>query len=150
MPASLYLEEAINNYILKAESPAAITKVYLGLSTAAPEKKWTGTEFEAKEPTGGWARVEVGVASKPGWTVVKSEGASGFTIYENTNEIKTGAGAFEFKKISAGEFKLEYWAFLDKLTGGNVLAFGKLTTALTINTASELKAAAKELKLETE
>jgi len=153
MPASLFLEEAFLEYALKKVTPGAITKCYLGLSTAAPEKKWTGTEFEAKEPTtgNGWARIEISGTEKPGWEIAtKAEGATGFTIFKNKNEMKTGAEAFEFKKLTAGEYKLEYWGFLDAVTAGHVLLFGKLGTALTINSASELKAAAKELILECE
>jgi hypothetical protein len=153
MPASLYLEEAFEKYALLKVTPTAITKCYLGFSTEAPLKKWSGTEFEAKEPTSGngWARIESSGAEKPGWEVAtKAEGATGFTIFKNKNEIKTGAEAFEFKKLSGGEYKLEYWGFFDALTAGNMLLFGKLGTALTINAASELKAAPKELVLECE
>lgn len=152
MPASLYLEEETLNLFLKKETPTAITKCYLGLTTAAISKKWTGTEVEEKEPSASasWARVEVSAASKPGWSVTKAEGATGFTIYENTNAIKTGAEAWEFKKITINEYKLEYFAICDALTKGNLLAFGKLTLPATINSGSTLEIAAKELKFEVE
>ena len=155
MPASLAYEEAVLKHALLGTEIATVSKVYLALTTAAIEKKMTSATITGEPTEGnGWKRVETSGSEKPGWEVAtKAEGATGYTILKNKNEIKTGSEAFEFKKLSAGEYKLEYWAFCTSGTvggAGEVLLFGKLGAAITITSASELKAVAKELVLEVE
>ena len=150
-PASLAYEEAVLKHALFGTEIATVSKVYLALCTEAIEKKMTGSTIKTEPTEGnGWKRIEISGSEKPGWEVAtKAEGATGFTILKNKNEIKTGTEAYEFKKLSAGEYKLEYWAFVTSGTvgAGEVLLFGKLGAAITITSASELKAVAKELIL---
>ena len=155
MAGSLYLEETTLEYILQKKTPAAITKVYLGLSsyTAAElTKKIKGKEFGEHEPTSGngWARVEVSGSEKPGWTVTKSETEKGFTIFENKNAIKTGTEAFEFKKVTGGEVTCRTFGIFDASTEGNALAFGTLEVPVLVTSAVTLELAAKALKFECE
>jgi hypothetical protein len=155
MPASLVLEETILNYILKKETPGAITTIWLGLSSfteAELEKKVTGKTFGEKEPTSGngWKRVEVSTAAKPGWTVTKSEGATGFTKYENTNAIKQGTEGFEFKKVTGGSVECKTFGIFSAETEGNYLAGGTLTNPVLVNASATLEVAAKGLKFEVE
>lgn len=158
MPASLAAEEKALGVILKKETWTA-TKTYLGLSTLKASellKKTTGKEFgehEFKESEG-WARLE---ADTIAWTVTKAEGETGFTIFENTSEIKGGGGAGEFKKITGSEEKtLETFAIIEETAGAKnteeskILAFGTLTTKITVNKASTLIINAKSLKFECE
>ncbi len=156
MAGSLYVEETVLKYVLiKKETPPEITQVWLGLSSyteAELVKKIKGKEFGEKEPTeaNAWRRVEVGTAAKPGWTVVKEEGEKGFTKYENTNAIKTGAEKFEFKKVSAGSVECKTFGLFDAEKEGNALVYGTLTTPIVVNSAASLEIAAKALKIECE
>ena len=149
MPASLLLEEELEKYITGTTALATLTKTWLALLTATPEKKWSGTEVEAKQ-VAGMKRVEISGSEKPGWeTKTKAEGATGFTLLVNKNAIAFGTEAFNFKEPTA-EGKLEYWAICTTETGGNMLAFGKLKEPLTVNKSSKPEAAAKALELEVE
>lgn len=150
------MEEILLEHLLEKKAPTAI-KAYLGLSTLKPSeltKKVTAKEFGEKEPTeaNGWVRIQMDTAE---WTKTKAEGETGFTIWENKNEIKGGGGAGEFKKLTAGEYLLETFALLplgkqSEDAATKISVFGTLTTKITVNSASECKIAAKALKIELE
>lgn len=162
MPASQGFEELVLEAVL-AKKEITARKSYLGLSTlkvgsGAGElsKKTTGKEFGEKEPTeaNGWVRVELDTIE---WTKTKAEGATGYTIWENKNAVKGAGGAGEFKKLTAGEYKLETFAVIEKAKQSEdvaeskeILVFGSLTTPITVNNASTLELAAGALKIELE
>ena len=159
MPASAYLEEAFLKAICEESKTYTGTKIWLELTKFKPStflKATTGTEAGNESPSEGsaknsWVRPEVGAAAKPGWTLVKgtgNESEAKYTILENTNAIKTGSEAWEFKKTSGGSFLCETFCLCDSATAGNVLAFGKLEVPVTITSAVTLEIAAKALKIE--
>lgn len=152
MPASLYLEEALLKGTIVGSTYTAPTKLYVGLSIYKPselKKSTTGTEFETKEPTtgNGWKRIEIKAEAAQWEAIEKGEGIEGSntpTKYKNKNAVK-------FEKLTGGEYLLETFAICDALTAGNILYFGKLTTKVTINTATtEFTIPAKELLVEAE
>ena len=156
MPLSQATEESVLEYLL-AKKELTATKAYLGLSTYKPSeltKIITAKQFGEKEPTeaNGWVRVELDTIE---WEKTKGEGETGFTKWVNKNEIKGGGGAGEFKKLTAGEYLLETFAAVPKAKQSEdettkILFYGTITTKVTINSASELKIAAKALVVEAE
>jgi hypothetical protein len=156
MPASQATEESILEYLLAKKELTAI-KAFLGLSTLKPSqltKIITAKEFGEKEPTeaNGWVRVELDTIE---WEKTKGEGETGFTKWVNKNAIKGAGGAGEFKKLTAGEYLLETVAILplakqSEDATSKISAFGKLTTKITINSASTLEVAAKAIEIEVE
>ncbi len=156
MPASQATEEAFLEYLLSKKALAE-TKCYLGLSTytaAELTKIITAKQFGEKEPTeaNGWVRVQMDTAE---WEKTKGEGETGYTKWVNKNEIKGGGGAGEFKKLTAGEYACKTFALLplakqSEDAATKILVFGTLTTPLTINSAAEVKCAAKALVIECE
>ena len=156
MPASQAAEEKALEVILEKKTWTA-TKAYFGVSTyKASEltKKIKAKEFGEHEPTeaNGWVRVELDTIE---WEKTKGEGETGATKWVNKNAIKGAGGAGEFKKLTAGEYKLETWAIIPdaKQTEDGaepILVFGTLSKAATINNASTLEIAAKELVIECE
>lgn len=156
MPASQFTEESILEWLLEKKALGEVD-AYLGLSTYKPSeltKVITAKQFGEKEPTeaNGWVRVKL---SSIEWEKTKGEGETGFTKWVNKNEIKGGGGAGEFTKLTAGEYLLETLAVLPKAKQSEdgtekIRVFDKLTTKLTVNSASELKIAAKALAIEAE
>ena len=159
MPASGGTETRILSLILeKAEWTAH--KSYLGLSTISPTsllKSTTAKEFGEHEPTegNGWVRIETDNIE---WTKKEeagNESEAKATYWTNKNAIKGAGGAGEFKKLTGGEYKLETFAILaeakasaDASESKGIYVFGKLTTPITVNSASTIEIAAGELKVE--
>ena len=159
MPASGGTETKILELFL-AKAGWTASKSYLGLSTYSPTaltKAITAKQFGEHEPAEGneWVRVETDSIE---WTKKEeggNESEAKATYWENKNVIKGAGGAGEFKKLTAGEYKLETFAILEKAKQSEdpaeskgIFVFGKLTTVITINSASTTELAVGALKIE--
>lgn len=150
MPASLAVEEKALAVLLEKTTWTA-TKSYIGLSTFKPAeltKKTKAKEFGEHEPTeaNSWARIEVDTIV---WEKTKAEGETGATKWVNSTAIT-------FKKLTGGEYLLETFALLPTAkqtedAAEPILVYGKLTTKVTINSATtEFTVPAKGLEIEAE
>ena len=140
MPASQEVEDKLLALLLDEKGWSAANS-YLGLSTRAPsalKKTTTAKEFGEHEPTeaNGWVRK---TASSIGWTKELGEGTESEAKYRKWKNT----GAVVLSTLTAGEYKLETVAILEKAKQNEDLAenkgvwlFGKLVTPVTINVAT--------------
>ena len=111
-----YLENAIINHVLRAIALASPATVYVGLFTAAPGEAGGGTEVTG----GSYARVAVTF-------VAPTDGAT-----DNSADVT-------FPTATANWGTVTHFAIFDALTLGNMLYYGALTTARTVNSGDQAK-----------
>lgn len=121
-----YLENKLVDLILRGQTFTPPATVFVALLTAAPSDAGGGTEVSAA----GYARVGV-TASLANWagtqgagTTVASSGTGGQT--SNNNAVTFGAPTANWGSVT-------HVALFDASSGGNLLAWGALSSAKTIN-----------------
>lgn len=135
-----YLENKIVDHLLRGTAYTAPTTVYVGLLTASANDTGGGTEVTG----GSYARVAVtsGTAAwngTHGTTTGASSGTDG--TVENAATI-----AFPTPSVSWGN--VTHWGVYDAASGGNLLFYGVLTVAKTINIGDAVSFAAGALSLQ--
>jgi len=115
MSFSNYLENKVLLHVFGATAYTAPTTLYVGLFTSDPGEGGTGTEVSG----GSYARQ----------TIV-------FTVTANH---ASNTAAVEFPTATASWGTVTYAAIYDAVSGGNLLAYGALTTSKTIASGDVLR-----------
>jgi len=109
-----YTENLVLTWLFTTSSATRPTAWYVGLFTGAPSDSGGGTEVSGN----GYARVATGTMSVSGTTPTTA----------------TNGSAIEFAAASGGNWgTITHAAIYDADTGGNLIAWGALTTSRTIN-----------------
>lgn len=120
-----YLENKLVDHILRNTAYTVPTGVYVALYTATPSDAGGGTEVTG----GSYARVQVG-PSTSAWNATQggTAGASSGTGGQTAN-----AADVVFPAPTANWGSVTHFGLFDALTSGNLLFWGALTAAKTIN-----------------
>jgi len=109
-----YTENLVLTWLFTTSSATRPTAWYVGLFTGAPSDTGGGTEVSGN----GYARVATGTMSVSGTTPTTA----------------TNGSAIEFAAASGGNWgTISHAAIFDASSGGNLIAWGALTTSRTIN-----------------
>lgn len=124
MSMSNFLENKLLDHTLRNVSYTPPASVYLALFTSDPGEDRTGTEVSG----GAYARKTV-------------------TFNAATNGTVTNNADVLFDIATANWGNISHIAVFDAATTGNMLYYGQLTTAKTINSSDQLKIAAGDLSI---
>lgn len=121
-----YTEASILNNIFFNQTTAGGAR-YLALSSTAV----TEAGASLTEPVGnGYARIDIStgaVGFAPGYDSAQTGWSTGYT-FSNVLPLSFAAATGSWGTIV-------HWAILDSSTGGNILAYGSLSTAMAVNTS---------------
>jgi hypothetical protein len=106
---SNYLENKVLDHVFGGAAYTAPTTLYVGLFTSNPGETGSGTEVSG----GSYARQTIA-----------------FTV---TGSQASNTAAVEFPTATASWGTITFAAIYDALSGGNLLAYGALTTSKTID-----------------
>jgi hypothetical protein len=106
---SNYLENKVLDHVFGGVAYTAPTTLYVGLFTSSPGETGSGTEVSG----GSYARQTIA-----------------FTV---TGSQASNTAAVEFPTATASWGTITFAAIYDALSGGNLLAYGALTTSKTID-----------------
>ncbi len=109
MSFSNYLENKVLGHVFGATPYTAPATLYVGLFTSSPGETGSGTEVSG----GSYARQTIA-----------------FTV---TGSQASNTAAVEFPTATASWGTITFAAIYDALSGGNLLAYGALTTSKTID-----------------
>lgn len=109
MSFSNYLENKVLDHVFGGVAYTAPTTLYVGLFTSNPGETGSGTEVSG----GSYARQTIA-----------------FTV---TGSQASNTAAVEFPTATASWGTITFAAIYDALSGGNLLAYGALTTSKTID-----------------
>ena len=109
MSFSNFLEHRVLGHVFGATPYTAPTTLYVGLFTSSPGETGSGTEVSG----GSYARQTIA-----------------FTV---TGNQASNTAAVEFPTATASWGTVTFAAIYDALSGGNLLAYGALTTSKTID-----------------
>jgi len=112
-----YLEVEIRKHIFRTGSFTKPSALYIALYTAAPGETGGGTEVSG----GSYARVQRDPLDA-NWTAASA-----------TDGLTDNAAAIQFPAPTANWGSVTHMAILDASSGGNMLIYGALTVAKTIN-----------------
>ena len=115
MSFSNYLENKVLGHVFGAVPYTAPATLYVGLYTSDPGEGNTGTEVSG----GSYARQTIA-----------------FTVTDNQ---ASNTAAVEFPTASASWGTVTYAAIFDAVSGGNMMAYGALTTSKTIASGDVLR-----------
>lgn len=127
MTTTYFLNRVMGNVFKTQTSPALPEKVYLGLSTSAPDIDGSGVT----EPlaSAGYERVELNSLSVP------------------ANGVITNESAISFPESSASWGTVTHFALYDAPVNGNLLMFNVLSQARSVETATIVMVKTGSLKL---
>ena len=123
---SNYLENKLVDHLFRGISFTAPTTMYIGLLTAAPSDTGGGTEVA----TGSYARVQYN-PSYSNWKGTGTEVTN--TPSAGTNGTTSNAGSITFPAPTAAWGYITHFAIYDNITSGNLLFWGALSIAKTVN-----------------
>jgi hypothetical protein len=115
--ATDFLEVALRNHLFRTATFAKPTVLAIALFTAAPSDAGGGTEVTG----GSYARVNVPPLDA-NWTAVSA-----------TDGVTDNAADITFPTPSANWGNITHFAIFDNTTGGNMLIWGPLAAAKTVN-----------------
>lgn len=121
-----YLENKLVDHIFRNRSFAVPTTVYVALFTAAPTDAGGGTEVTG----GSYARVLVG-PSDTAWTA--TQGGTPAAASSGTGGNTSNGSTITFATPTANWGSVTSFGIFDASTAGNLLIWGNLTTAKTVN-----------------
>lgn len=121
-----YLENKLIDLLFRGQAFTGPATVHVGLLTAAPSDSGGGTEVSA----GGYARVAV-TSSLANWA--GTQGAGTTVASSGTGGQTSNNGVVTFGAPSANWGSVTHVALYDASSGGNLLAWGALAAAKTIN-----------------
>ena len=127
MTTTYFLNRVMGNVFKTQTSPALPEKVYLGLSTSAPDIDGSGVT----EPlaSAGYERVELNSLSVP------------------ANGVITNESAISFPESSASWGTVTHFALYDAPVNGNLLMFNVLSQARSVESATIVMVKTGSLKL---
>lgn len=135
-----YLENKLIDQIFRGQSAPTTTTLYVGLLTAAPSDSGGGTEVSG----GSYARVAVS-SSLSNWAGTQSAGST--VASSGTSGQTSNNGAITFPTPTAGWGTVTHFGIYDAASGGNLLFFGALTIAKTVNQADTVTFPAASLSI---
>jgi hypothetical protein len=121
-----YLENKTIDWMFRGQTFTPPATVYVGLFTAAPTDAGGGTEVSG----GSYARVAV-ASSLANWAGTQSAGST--TASTGTSGTTSNNVAITFPAPTANWGTVTSFGLFDAATGGNLLFYGNLNTAKTIN-----------------
>lgn len=127
MTSTYFLNCIMGNVFMTKLSPTLPKKVYLGLSSTAPQVDGTGVS----EPlaSAGYQRVELTNLSEP------------------VNGVVSNDGAIQFDESSASWGTITHFVLFDSPTDGNLLMFNQLFESRSVETATIVMVKTGSLKL---
>lgn len=135
-----YLENKLIDQIFRGQSAPTTTTLYVGLLTAAPSDSGGGTEVSG----GSYARVAVS-SSLSNWAGTQSAGST--VASSGTSGQTSNNGAITFPTPTAGWGTVTHFGIYDAASGGNLLFYGALTIAKTVNQADTVTFPAASLSI---
>lgn len=129
MNTKYFLSLVAGNVFRSKQSPAIPTKYYIGLSTTAPTPE--GTNVTEPAASAGYARVELSSLSAP------------------VDGLVTNQQAINFNESTSSWGTITHFVIYDAaaVKSGNLLMYGTLTTARTVETATIMTIKENYLKL---
>ena len=137
---SNYLENALVDQLFRGQSAPTTSTLYVGLLTAAPNDAGGGTEVSG----GSYARVSVS-SSLANWAGTQSAGST--VASSGTGGQTSNNAAITFPTPTAGWGTVTHFGIYDASTSGNLLFYGELTIAKTINEADTVTFPAASLSI---
>lgn len=137
---SNYLENSLVDQLFRGQSAPTTSTLYVGLLTAAPNDAGGGTEVSG----GSYARVAV-TSSLANWAGTQSAGST--TASSGTGGQTSNNAAITFPTPTAGWGTVTHFGIYDASSGGNLLFYGQLTIAKTINEADTVTFPAASLSI---
>lgn len=127
MTSTYFLNCIMGNVFMTKLSPTLPKKVYLGLSSTAPQVDGTGVS----EPlaSAGYHRVELTNLSEP------------------VNGVVSNDGEIQFDESSASWGTITHFVLFDSPTDGNLLMFNQLSQSRSVETATIVMVKTGSLKL---
>lgn len=135
-----YLENKLIDQLFRAQSAPSSATLYVGLLTAAPSDSGGGTEVSG----GSYARVAV-ASSLANWAGTQSAGST--VASSGTSGQTSNNGAITFPTPTAGWGTVTHFGIYDAASGGNLLFYGALTIAKTVNQADTVTFPAASLSI---
>jgi len=121
-----YMENKLIDQIFRGQAYTFPSSLYVGLLTAAPSDAGDGTEVSG----GSYARVAV-VGSLANWAGSQSSGST--TASTGTSGTTSNNGTITFPAPTANWGSISHFGIFDSLSGGNLMFYGALGTAKTVN-----------------
>lgn len=127
MTSTYFLNCIMGNVLMTKLSPTLPKKVYLGLSSTAPQVDGTGVS----EPlaSAGYQRVELTNLGEP------------------VNGVVSNGGEIQFDESSASWGTITHFVLFDSPTDGNLLMFNQLSQSRSVETATIVMVKTGSLKL---
>lgn len=135
-----YLENKLIDQLFRGQAAPTTSTLYVGLLTAAPSDTGGGTEVAG----GSYGRVSVG-SSLANWAGTQSAGSTAAS--SGTGGQTSNNAAITFPTPSAGWGTVTHFGIYDAASGGNLLFWGALTIAKTINQADTVTFPAASLSI---
>jgi len=135
-----YLENKLVDHLFRAQTLAAPATLHIGLLTAAPSDSGGGTEVSGSN----YARVAV-TSSLANWA--GTQAAASTTASSGTAGQTSNNAAITFPTPSGNWGTVSHFGIYDASTGGNLLFWGALTIAKTINQSDTLSFPASSLTI---
>lgn len=140
----LFRGQAIGITGASAAAGSGPTSLYVGLLTAAPSDVGGGTEVTG----GSYARVAI-ASSLTGWA--GTQAAASTVASSGTSGTTSNNAAITFPAPTASWGSIGWFGIYDAVTGGNLLFWGALGTAKTVNSgdaAPSFAAAALSIQID--
>lgn len=135
-----YLENKLVDHLFRAQTLAAPATLHIGLLTAAPSDSGGGTEVSGSN----YARVAV-TSSLANWA--GTQAAASTTASSGTGGQTSNNAAITFPTPSGNWGTVSHFGIYDASTGGNLLFWGALTIAKTINQSDTVSFPAASLTI---
>lgn len=135
-----FLENKLIDQLFRGQAAPTTTTLHIGLLTAAPSDSGGGTEVTG----GSYARVAVG-SSLANWAGTQAAGST--VASSGTGGQTSNNTAITFPTPSAGWGTVTHFGIYDAASGGNLLFWGALTIAKTINQADTVTFPAASLSI---
>lgn len=136
-----FLENKLIDQIFRGQAYTFPSTLYVGLLTVAPSDTGGGTEVSGNA----YARVAV-TASTTNWAGTQSAGST--TASSGTSATTSNNGAITFPTPTATWGTVVAFGIYDASTSGNLLFYGTLTIAKTINQSDTVTFPAASLSLQ--
>jgi hypothetical protein len=135
-----FLENRLIDQLFRGQTAPTTTTLHVGLLTAAPSDSGGGTEVTG----GSYARVAV-TSSLANWAGTQSAGST--VASTGSGGQTSNNAAITVPTPSAGWGNVTHFGIYDAATGGNLLFWGALTIAKTINQADTVTFPAASLSI---
>lgn len=135
-----YLENKLIDQLFRGQSAPTTSTLYVGLLTAAPSDSGGGTEVSG----GSYTRASL-TSSLANWAGTQSAGSTDAS--SGTGGQTSNNTAITFATPSAGWGTVTHFGIFDSASGGNLLFWGALTIAKTINQADTVTFPAASLSI---